>query len=367
MSHEQALQKLRLLLANVAHESSDALFRVAARIRDAKPNVIGKYAPLFTLPNVDTLTAEDFQSFLLFKNNQYWDNLQRQGGWMTGDMPRLREGIKLLIDEHLPLRTRLNRLRPTTGPPMSKGLGRAAITAILQVVYPDKYGVWNNTAEQAMRELGLWPETAREAGFGERYEAMNRAPIQTAEELGIDLWTLDMLWWRVSPHMPKGAGEEEGASPVPVETVLDETIAPSEGSSAVFGLERHLHEFLVDNWGATELGEDWDLYEEDGEIVGSRYDTGEVGEIDLLAKHKRENRWLVVELKRNQTSDATVGQVLRYMGWVRKKLVTDGSEVEGLVICREIDDKLRYALDGQPNIRCMTYQVSFSLIPAPAL
>lgn len=56
-----------------------------------------------------------------------------------------------------------------------------------------------------------------------------------------------------------------------------------------------------------------------------------------------------------------MGQILRYMSWVRHKKAGEGGEVEGLVICRSVDKKMQYALDGLPNIRCMTYQVSFSL------
>ena len=55
-------------------------------------------------------------------------------------------------------------------------------------------------------------------------------------------------------------------------------------SESVFVLEKYLHEFLVDNWNATELSNEWNLYEEDGEIVGSHYYTSEVGEIDLRTK-----------------------------------------------------------------------------------
>jgi len=38
-------------------------------------------------------------------------------------------------------------------------------------------------------------------------------------------------------------------------------------------------------------------------------------------------RWLVVEHKRNQTSDQTVGQLLRYIGWVKRHLAEDGDVV----------------------------------------
>jgi len=33
------------------------------------------------------------------------------------------------------------------------------------------------------------------------------------------------------------------------------------------------------------------------------------------------------------------------MGWVKEKLCKDGQAVKGLVICRNSDDQLRYALE----------------------
>jgi hypothetical protein len=234
---------------------------------------------------------------------------------------------------------------------MVKGLGQAVITAILQIEHPEKYGVLNNTAEAGMRAVGVWPEFPRGGSFGERYEIVNRVLLDTASELGVDLWTLDMLWWR--------------AANVSLDTETE--LPPVPMTEGTFGLEKYLHEFLVDNWHSLELGSEWNLLENEGEIIGSHYPTKEVGEIDLLAKHKSENRWLVVELKRDQSGDATVGQLLRYMTWVRKNLAKDGAQVEGLVVCGEADVKMRYALDGLPNIRCMTYKVNFALAAVPNL
>ncbi|MBN1509227.1 MAG: DUF91 domain-containing protein [Sedimentisphaerales bacterium] len=361
MAREQAIQSLREILAKVDHQSPDEMYRVAAEIRDAKASVLEKYQPVFASENLDGLTAEMFRSFLLFRNNKHWDSIHRQGGWMTADMAKLQEALKVLLDEGLDIKTRLNRLRPPTGDPMIKGLGRAVITAILQVAYPDKYGVWNNTAESGMKRLGIWPDMPRGASFSERYVVLNRVLHEVAEQLGIDLWTLDMLWWRVEPHMPRGreADEVEAATEVDV-------ITKRPCPSGVFGLEKYLQEFLVDNWNSVELLREWDLLEEDGEVVGSYYNTQEIGEIDLLAKRRDSGGWLVIELKKDQTSDATVGQVLRYMGWVRRNLA-DGAEVRGLIVCRDIDRRLQYALDGQPNIECMTYEVSFDLNNVPEL
>lgn len=367
--NEQAIETLKSALNKVSPDSSDEYCRIGAQIQDAKQKVIGRYRPIFSPENLDNLTSEDFKSFLLFKNNQHWDNLHRQSGWMTSDMSRLKVALKLLVEEELPIKTRLNRLRPSSGEPMVKGLGRAVITAILHVMYPDKYGVWNNTAEQGMKKLKLWPEFPWGAPFGAKYEMVNKVLLEVAPRVGTDLWTLDMLWWRVArTHTPRGIGATEEYRKVEAAPEADiESLDEAEVAESIFGLEKYLHEFLVDNWEATQLSNEWSLLEEDGEIVGSRYYTGEVGEIDLLAKHRSENRWLVIELKKSQTSDSTVGQILRYMTWVRKNLAAEGDKVEGLVICHKIDKNLQYALAGQPDIRCMTYQVNFTLNPIPEL
>ncbi len=103
------------------------------------------------------------------------------------------------------------------------------------------------------------------------------------------------------------------------------------------------------------------MYQEDGDPeAGYEYPTG-IGRIDLLAKHRNEPRWLVVELKRNQSSDKTVGQVLRYMGWVKKHLAADEETVEGLVISHSGDEQLDYALAPVPAVKAKRYRVQFYL------
>ncbi len=366
---EEAISKLRNVLNQTSLDSADDYHRIGAQIKDAKDKVSAKYRPIFSLDNLDNLTADDFKSFLLFKNNQHWDSLHRQGGRMTEDMNKLRNALNILMDESKPIEKRLNRLRPDSGEPMVKGLGRAVITAILQIVYPEKYGIWNNTAEAGMKELKIFPEFNRGVAFGEKYKLVNTVLLDASQKLEIDLWTLDMLWWGVmKTHIPRGTGLADECSEISAERTLDaEGIEEKTNSETVFALEKYLHEFLVDNWDVTELSKEWSLLEEDGEIVGSEYYTGEVGEIDLLAKHKTENKWLVIELKRNQTSDSTVGQILRYISWVRRNFAAKNDVVEGLVICHAIDKNLQYALYGQANIKCMTYQVDFKLNPTPDL
>jgi restriction system protein len=130
-----------------------------------------------------------------------------------------------------------------------------------------------------------------------------------------------------------------------------------------FAMEKHLEEFLVQNWAHTELGKKFDIYEEDGECVGQQYET-DTGPVDILAISKDKKQLLVVELKKGRASDVVVGQTLRYMGYVQEELAEDGQSVIGIIIALKDDQKIRRALKMTPNIDFYRYQVSFKLVKA---
>ena len=69
----------------------------------------------------------------------------------------------------------------------------------------------------------------------------------------------------------------------------------------------------------------------------------DVGPIDILAVEADSNSFVIIKLKKARTSDQVVGQILRYMGWVKKNLCKDGQGVKGIVICREADERFSYA------------------------
>lgn len=136
---------------------------------------------------------------------------------------------------------------------------------------------------------------------------------------------------------------------------------PDVEDPVAFAMEKHLEAFLVTNWNQTLLSRDFSIYEEDGEPVGQQYAT-DAGPIDILAISKDRKRLLVVELKRGRASDVVVGQVLRYMGYVRDQIAEPEQAVEGAIIALEDDQKLRWALIAVPAITFYRYQVSFKLI-----
>jgi len=129
-------------------------------------------------------------------------------------------------------------------------------------------------------------------------------------------------------------------------------------SSGLFYMEQQLEDFIIRNWEETELGKKYDLIYEEGELISQQYRT-DIGIMDILAKDKKDGSYVVIELKRKQTSDETIGQVTRYMGWIKKKL--GDSEVKGIIVAGKFDEKLDYAQEMTPNIEVFLYQVDFKL------
>jgi hypothetical protein len=129
--------------------------------------------------------------------------------------------------------------------------------------------------------------------------------------------------------------------------------------TGLFYMEKQLEDFLILNWDNTDLGKKYALIIEDGELISQQYRT-DIGPIDILAKDRKDGSYVVIELKRNQTSDDTVGQLMRYMGWVKRHL--KDPNVKGVIIAGKYDKKLDYALEYAPlETDVYLYNVSFSL------
>lgn len=147
-----------------------------------------------------------------------------------------------------------------------------------------------------------------------------------------------------------------GGSCSPTLFSTDETVK----DPAALALEKHLEYFLVKNWVQTDLGREYDIYEEDGEKVGQQYLT-DTGPMDVLAIKKDRSELLVVELKKGRASDAVVGQVLRYMGYALQELAEPNQSVRGVIIALEDDQWIRRALAVTPSIDFYRFQVTASI------
>jgi hypothetical protein len=143
--------------------------------------------------------------------------------------------------------------------------------------------------------------------------------------------------------------------------LLEIEIGDGEETSdeVLFGLEHQLRDFIAQNISAIDMdGKRLTLYRDDAGRCGTEYPTA-VGPIDILAVD-RNGEFYVFELKRGRTPDKAIGQLARYMGWVRQS-IGRGCGVNGVIVAREISENLRYAVSVVPNVYLFEYKVEFSL------
>jgi restriction system protein len=142
--------------------------------------------------------------------------------------------------------------------------------------------------------------------------------------------------------------------------VAGESATTTQSDIQSFVMEKYLEEFLVSNWSSLPFAKTHDIYTDDT-TKGVQVNVG-VGIIDILAISKDKKELLVIELKRGQTSDVVLGQILRYMGYLNEHWVDNGQSVRGVIVALEDDTRLRYALKIVPSVAFYRYQIAFSLV-----
>ena len=123
-----------------------------------------------------------------------------------------------------------------------------------------------------------------------------------------------------------------------------------------FAYEKDLQNFLSRNLNLIEPG--LHLFE-DEEINGIEYPVG--GRyIDILALDK-ENNFVVIELKVSKGYDRVVGQLLRYVSWIKKYQAEPEQSVRGIIVAREISVDLSLACENLSGVELFEYQLSITL------
>lgn len=139
------------------------------------------------------------------------------------------------------------------------------------------------------------------------------------------------------------------------EEELDE-LQLDEPSQVQFAYEADLRNFLSKNLDLVES--ELSLYEEEG-IDGIEFPAGGRW-IDILAISKEEDL-VVIELKVSRGYDRVVGQLLRYIGWVKENLAEANQDVRGVIVARAISEDLLLACNSLPNIMLFEYELSVRL------
>ena len=171
-------------------------------------------------------------------------------------------------------------------------------------------------------------------------------------------WTVEETETQVlmlSPGTPKNV----------VEVIENEDLALEDQDTqdsdreTVFELEWQLRDFIAHNIETLRIdGKALRLYVDDIGRDGVEYPTG-VGPIDILALDS-DDSFVVFELKRGRVADKAIGQISRYMGWIKKNLAR-GKMVKGVIVAKSISSNLRHAIVAVPNVSLFEYEVAFSL------
>ncbi|MGO9229971.1 MAG: protein NO VEIN domain-containing protein [Bryobacteraceae bacterium] len=191
----------RLKQARIEAKEAGQLTKMERREKE----VLNEFQLVFSPERIGNLSGEEFREFLKPTRNKHWSSLSRSAHRAAdeGKMPNLREALKILLneEEEPSVAKRLDKVRA-----MLKNVAEAVLTPILQVAYPDRYGVWNKRSGAGLKQLGLWPEFKRGTTFGEKYERINSLLLKLRDSVGeVDLWTLDVLWFSIKDSVAEAA------------------------------------------------------------------------------------------------------------------------------------------------------------------
>jgi len=142
------------------------------------------------------------------------------------------------------------------------------------------------------------------------------------------------------------------------------TLGKSQADASPLDLRVTLEQYLEDL-----LAEQWDTlpWADQLEYIDRQVICGTLGRIDILARDRTSGEYVVIELKRDQGDDEVVGQVSRYMGWIKQRRADhEGVGVRGIIVAHDATERLRSAVLPHPNISLFTYQFSVALAPVVA-
>lgn len=226
------------------------------------------------------------------------------------------------------------------------GIGKMTLTQFLFMYDPMQYAIVTNGTRNALNLIQSQVREAREivqSEFLADPEQPYPSTIETLSDFVVfsqfkdligasDYIMLNLVLWLEAQQETES---EEG-----------------DVSLATVSLEKDLRKYLAMN--PHRIGEGLAL-------VGELYNTGEVGEIDILFKTANGDH-VVVETKKGRSSDVVIGQVARYMGWVKQNL---GDEVTGVIVVSDPDPRLDYSLLVFPGVKVQYYRVRFDVSDEP--
>ena len=141
----------------------------------------------------------------------------------------------------------------------------------------------------------------------------------------------------------------------PIDQTSSSITKTISSKSSSYSKEKKLENFMINNWEEIPLSENYDLVPNKSTGKPGQNWAGS-GPLDILAIKKDKSELLVIELKKDQASDEVVGQITRYMGWIKKNIAKENQEVKGLIIALDDDRNMRLSLEIVKDVKFLRYK-----------
>jgi hypothetical protein len=271
------------------------------------------------------------------------------------DISNFKKTIIYLLDENIPVEERFSNVVDGYGGYHIDGVGRALASAFLMDFNPDKYCIWNNKTEMGFSVLGWSLPYESSDDSGTKYVKVLEKLKELRDNIGKDL---DLDFDKVDHFLHWIAAEEDGKNAV--KSVVGESVLPEMGIAVEAPEEKFVQKLIEPNFENIFASLNLKLYDGDPDQPGALFDTP-AGTIDFLAVDKNTGDFVVIELKVGKVGDSAIGQILRYMGYVKANLAGD-KNVRGIILAEEIDEKAKYALSMIPAVEFKKYKLNIQLV-----
>lgn len=260
-----------------------------------------------------------------------------------------------LLNESIPIEERFFNVVCSSGNKYIDGVGKALASGFLIDYDLHKYCIWNNKTEMGFNVLG-WKKPYQ-SGDNEGIKYVN--VLEQLKKLRDNIGSgLNYNYDDIDNFLHWIAAEDEGENAV--KNLLGEGALTEAGMVLEAPEERFIQQLIDRNFNKIFESLNLQLYDRDPDQTGAQFNTP-IGRMEFLAVDKNTEDFVVLELKIGKVYDGTIGQILRYMGYVKKELAGD-KNVRGIILGEDMDDKAKYALSLVPTIEFKTYKLNIQVI-----
>jgi len=182
------MEDIRILLAEF-EESKDENGKSVEERYEEFLKAIRMFQDMFRDESLENLKPNDLWLFL---GNRFlrwsWTDLSINKWKFAEKLEEFKKLVRFLKDERVPLERRVNDALKKF---KIEGLSIKLITGVLFVLFPEKYGVWSEDNEKALRILSKMPKLSGD--IGEDYKKFCEALLNLSNEVDMDLIKLDLF------------------------------------------------------------------------------------------------------------------------------------------------------------------------------